>query len=83
MINLGVSALFGSRDEDIAGDNCTVYDSIVLDEEEDDIGTGLSTPKGLLSIASEDCCTDGTIVEIPYPLQSVSDYISIQCKPQW
>ena len=77
MLNGRVTFLFGSGDDVIAGDNITVYDSIVLDEEE---VNSYSIPDGFCSRASDGCHTDCSTVETP--LQSVSGYVGIQYKPQ-
>lgn len=78
VLNVRLSFLFDSGDDVIARDSITVYDSIVLDEEE---MSNVSKPDGLSSRASDDGCTDCTTVETT--VQSLSGYVGIQYKPQW
>ena len=78
VLNMRLSFLFDSGDDVIAKDTITVYDSIVLDEEE---MSSFSKSDGFISRASDDGRTGCTTVETT--LQSLSGYVGIQYKPQW
>ena len=77
-----VGDLFGSKDDDAAGDNHIVSDTIVFDVEEDDRRIGLHSVSDGCSLASDDCHTDSTIVEMPLQSINVPGYEGIQCKLQ-
>ena len=81
-MKVSVGDLFCSIDNDAAGDNRTVYDSIIFDEEEDDRRIGLHSVSDGCSLASDNCHTDSTIVEMPLQSINVPGYVGIQCKLQ-
>ena len=81
-MKVSVGDLFCSIDNDAAGDNRTVYDSIIIDEEEDDRQIGLHSVSAGCSLASDNCHTDSTIVEMPLQSINVPGYVDIQCKLQ-
>ena len=65
MLKTSISFLIHSDADDIAGDNVTVYEDIVLDEGEIEGRTDLSVPN-----ESDGCCKDSPYVKVPLPISS-------------